>query len=523
MATADELQQIYGQPSPDTSAAMTPSVASQNVSNADRDAMLRQVYGGGSTQTGPYPDMTPDPANRRPSLLNTSFESLPGLKLWDDISGAPARIGTEMQQTYQNAPPLIAPEATDWATRNLGWVGRNIVPPVVGGINVATKEAQALGAGGLAAASEVLSGGNPALARDVHAVLQTAPVAAAQMPPTMVRLPSAPNYTGDMPPVDVPPTAPAGPTSPSYGPPTAVPIRTPADARLVADNLYKAADASNVQLKPEFTDAWVNSLDKYPKQTPAGLASSGPNATADLVAQLKNTADAPMDSIQSIQEVDQNIQSALSKEYGPNGLSPEGKNIRQILQDFRQTYENIPSDQLSGDPQGIQTFKDARTAYAAYSRMNDLQGVIDSTEGNPNRATLIASRTNAFLNDPANVRGWTPDEIASARSAANSGFLQEWMRAEGSRLVGIGTAVMPSVAMKILGVPAQVGLSYAVRNAAENMRIARLQQAMGVLGQRVPQPGTVPPQPSFMPPQWAVSAARYAPMGGLLGDQSNSQ
>ena len=472
-----------------------------------------------------YPAMTPDPAARQaPKILDTSYSRLPtdanpGGSLWD----AAARVGTEMNQTYQNTPDILPPPARQ-AVGNMGWLGRYILGPAADVGSFAVKEGSALGAGGLAALSEIASGGDPKLARDVHAALQILPVAQSGMPPvTGPIVPRSPSFTGDMPPMARPPSAPAGPVSPSYQP-EAVPIKTPADALKVSSSLYKAADASDFQLKPQFTQDWVDSLDQYQKQTPAGQAAAGPNATTDLITSLRKTADAPIDSIQSIQEVDKTIQDAVSNQYKDGTLSPEGKQMRQILQDFRQRYSSVPPDQMSGSPQGIQAFNNARGAYAAYSRMNDLQGVVDSTQGNPNRATLIASRTNAFLNDPDNVRGWTSDEVATARKAADSGFLQEWMRAEGSRLVGIGTAVMPSMLAKIAGVPVQVGLSYGLRNAAENMRVARLQDAIGVLGQRVPQPGTVPPRPPpFVPPQAAVSAARYAPLVGLLGQPNGQQ
>jgi hypothetical protein len=476
--------------------------------------------------------MTPGPP---PGVLNTSFKNLPtnerpDASLWDTITtgggnlrDAAARIGTEMNQTYRDTPDAITPYARD-AVAGTGWLGRNVGAPVIEGVNSAVKDGSAIGAGGLAALSEIFSGGDPRLARDVHALLQVLPVAQVNSPPMIgPYVPREPSYTGKLPPADFPPPGAGGPTSPIYQP-TTVPIKTPEDALSVARGLYKSADASGAQLHPQFTHDWLDSLDQYGNQTPAGLASAGPNATADLISSLRKTADAPMDSIQSIKEVDGTIQSAISKEYGSNGLSPEGKEMRQILQDFRNRYENVPPDQMSGSPQGIQDFQNARQAYAAYSRMRELQGVVDSTEGNPNRATLIASRANAFLNDPKNVRGWNDDEISAVRNAANSGFLQEWMRAEGSRLVGIGGAVMPGWMGKVVGVPAQVALSYAVRNGAENMRLAQLQKAMGVLGQRVPQPGTVPPQPPpFMPAQSAVTAARYAPLVGLLGQSQDQQ
>lgn len=483
----------------------------------------------------PYPDMTPGPP---PKILETSFHTVPSATSsgmpWSSyqpptFSGAASavgdawgRVGTEMADTYRNTPDILTPSARE-AVGNSGWLGRYVTGPLTDVGSVALKGASSVGAGGLAALSEILSGGDAQKARDIHAGLQILPVAQANAPPVAgPMIAREPNYTGTLKPADVTPPPglppPPGPGGPLYQP-EAMPTRTPADVLKIYQGQRTAAEGSNVQLKPQFTDNFVASLDKYSPQSPTAQATApAEHPVAALVDNLRKSASAPFTDLRSIQEVDGQIQDAISGQYGSNGLSPAGVQMRQILRDFRDQYENVPPDQMSGSPQGIQDFANARNTYAAYSRMKELQGVVDSTEGNPNRATLIASRVNGFLNDDANTRGWTSQEIASARQAANSGFMQEWMRAEGSRLVGIGAAVaLPGVG-KLLGVPAQVGLSYAVRNAAETARIAQVQKALDVLGQRVKQPGTVPPQPPpFMPPQSVVTAARYAPLTGLLG------
>ena len=495
----------------------------------------------------PYPDMTPGPPSPPPDLLKTSFKSVPsdtrpGGSLWDTSE----RVGTEMKQTYKDAPPVVGSAVRDWIG-NQGWLGRNVLGPAADVADVVGKGTAAAGAGITANLAELMGGGDPQKVRDAHALLQVLPVAQANAPPFAGPIVARePSYTGSLKPSDVTPPpggggggpgynppssgwpagtgswASGGPASTSLYPPEALPTKTPADVLKIYKGQIGSAEQSGAQLTPQFTNDWVGTLDQYRKQTPAGVATGGPNAVSDLVDNLSKSANAPLDSVKSIQEVDQNIQSAINKEYGPNGLSPEGVQMRQILRDFRDRYGNIPNDQITGNRQGVDDLRTSTGTYAAYSRMKELQGVVDSTEGNPNRATLIASRVNGFLNDDSNVRGWTPEEIASARTAANSGFMQEWMRAEGSRLVGIGAAVaLPGVG-KLLGVPAQVGLSYAVRNAAETARLAQVQKALGVLGQRVQQPGTVPPlSPSVMPPQAVTSALRYAPSGGLLGQTAN--
>jgi hypothetical protein len=487
----------------------------------------------------PYPDMTPGPPTK--GILDTSYQSLPSDARkggsWEDwipgggpstyvpptFSGLPTRVGTEMAETYRDTPPIITPEAQE-TVANTGWLGRYVASPLISASNFVGKEGAALGAGGLAAFSELFGGGDPEKVRDAHILPQILPVAGAmesvagRYPGPAV--PSEPSYIGPLKPVDMqytPTTAP-GPVGPLY-PPEALPTNTPADVLKIYQGQRAAAAAGDFQLKPQFTDDFVASLDKYQPQSPTAQATAPTtHPVTALVDDLRKSASAPFTDIRSIQEVDKQIQDAISGQYGTNGLSPAGVQMRQILRDFRDRYENIPDDQMSGSPQAIQDSATARNTYAAYSRMKELQGVVDSTEGNPNRATLVASRVNGFLNDPENVRGWNPEEISAARTAANSGFIQEWLRAEGSRLVGVGAAVTLPGLGKLLGVPAQVALSYAVRNAAETARLAQVQKAMGILGQRVEQPGTVPAQPPpYMPPRALPTGARYAPLTGLLG------
>lgn len=466
--------------------------------------------GSGSDWAPParYPDMTPQPK----SILDTSFHKLPsnenqdGGGLWSGIVGAASRVASAMDDAG-NTPDIVTPKGIDLAYQTPTWLGRNVVGPVVQAANAVAspvvREAARLGAGGTAAASEligsVLPGGNQQQrASAVSQALTTLPIVGATMPNV--------GPLEMMPKIEQPET---------YGPPlpTKIDTSTLSGASKAVDKLYTAADNSDFTLKPSFTDNYVASLDKWAPQTPAGAASaSSTNPVAQLVDQLRQLKTAPMDSIRSIQDVDQNIQKAISQNLGDPQTASQ---MRAILRDFRSQYSNIAPDQYTGSPQGITDFNNARQGYAAKSRMDEVQGIVDSTEGNPNRATLLSSRLNSFLNNKENTAGWNDDEIASLRGAVDTGFVPEWLRAQGSRLVGIGTAVAHGLTGAITAVPAEVGLSYMVRNAAENMRLRQVQESMRLLGQRVPQPNTVAPPPSLM--QTTPTAVRYAPLVGLLG------
>jgi hypothetical protein len=299
-----------------------------------------------------------------------------------------------------------------------------------------------------------------------------------------------------------------------------VPISTPEDAMRVYKPQIQAAEASDFRLAPNFTKDWLGSLEDHTTQTPFGKAIN-PNAppVEKLIEDLRLGAQAPLENIKSIQEAEAKIHRAITEQSGPNGDPNLVRQMRQVLQDFRDRYENVSPDQYTGSPEGLEAYQNSVKSYAAVSRLREVQGIIDSTEGNANRANLIASRTNAFLNDKRNIKGWSDDEIAAVRKAADAGYLSELLRTYASRLSGIGAFAVGGLPAAAATVPIQVGLAYGSRNMAENARIAGLQRAMSVLGQGVPQPGTVPaPRVGPTPPQTAISAARYAPLVGLLGE-----
>ena len=556
-----------------------------------------------------YDDMTPGPRK----ITETSFHSLPsdarpGGGVWDyglmpqagRVSGAPTRIGTAMNEAERDAAPILTPYARD-AVEGTGWLGRNIGAPAIDALNYLGRKGAAVGAGGLAALSEVASAGNPQLARDVNAGLTVLPVAQAHMPPvggpSVTSGPSGPKFGEgprftttppavpqlpapmSSPPVSFAPTplgdvtkavvqatppswrpvAPGeghvpgreyranqttgqyevnegGPTSgplpivpkPPPLPPATVPpepkwelpIKNADDAMRIYNPQIAKAEASDFKLAPQFTHDWLDTLKDETTTTPFGKAiTPEPTPVAKLVSELKLGANDPLENIKSIQETEQKIRRAMSDQSKPGGDDNQVRQMRQILQDFRERYSNVDPEHYTGSAEGIQSYKDSVKSYAAVSRLRDVQDIIDGTEGNPNRANLIASRTNAFLNDKQNIKGWSDDEIAAVRKAAEGGILPELVRTYGSRLLGIGAGAAGGIPAMALAVPAQVGVSYMFRNAAENARLSALQRAMEVLGKGVPQPGTVPaPRVGPTPPQTAITAARYAPLVGLLGE-----
>jgi hypothetical protein len=469
----------------------------------------------GQTSSSGYPDMTPgppDPNAPKKSVLSTSFAKLPTdtrpPSFWEtmlDPGAGNVRVGTAMREAYRDTPPIVGPASRDWINRQ-NRLPRAMLGTAADVVDVAGKGLAAAGTGITTNISEFLSGGNPQLARDLTLGQQVVPVAqATTFGPRMTRI--------------------GGKDVPTGGEPI---LRKPVTTVEQADALYgpliKTATESDFRLRPEFTQQWVEGLDKYGPQSSFEKAAQ-PEGTpvTQLAGRLKTAAETTsLDNIKSIQGTDRMIQTAIQDELKA-GRTDNARQMRDMLQEFRDKYTDPPPNMYSGNEGGIQAFRNSIKAYAARSRMDEVQGIVDSTEGNTNRATLIASRLNAFLDKDRNVRGWSPEEKAAVRRAANAGFVSELLRSSGSRIGAIIASAASGV--PIVAYPANVGTSMLLRNTADARRVAMVDQALGTLGRGVPQPGAVAPPPGpGIPPPAAMMAARYAPLLGLLGQlQANEE
>lgn len=450
--------------------------------------------------------MTPGPRK----ILDTSYHQLPtregGGMPWDNwqppsFTGMADRVGTAVKQAYRDTPELFSPEQRK-AVADSGFLGNWVLDPLMGVANTIPKGAAAVGTGVTANLAEIAGAGDPQKVRDAHALLTLAPIMAATAPPFVPNV-ARPN-------ADLPPSARVQETmGPEPRPRT--PLKTPEDAQPFVDALYKKADESGVVVDPGLTTGFLSDLDKYKPRSKAGLATEGPSPTNDLITRLKKLENEPIRDMQGIQDVDQQIQRAIDEQYTPTGMTTYGKQMRDILADFRQRTETVAPE-----------LKTARDAYAAQKRMEAVQRIIDNTEQYDNPASAIRTQVRTFLRNDRNTRGWTDEEIASLRRAGDSGFLTDYLRAEASRLSGIAMAVSPDLLTKVLGVPAQVALSYASRDALTNLKRNQLAKTMALTGERVPQPGRVAMPPAAPPPYPLLSTGtRYAPLTGLLADDRN--
>ena len=310
----------------------------------------------------------------------------------------------------------------------------------------------------------------------------------------------------ETPPAPAPTPAPSTPTGiPIVTPETPTPTPTPtmtadtpsdlgplpgksAYAKQVASAYYDIADKAGGTLTPQFTNNFIDSVASVGKQTEAGQVVAGPNAVSGLVDRLQTLKDQPM-TLGAAQEVDEALGDLIDKEFGVKGLSKDGRKLAQIQSTFRYQIENEGTLDLTGGTTGFDALGPARKAWSQAMKMDDLERIQQRADLTDNPATSIKTQIRTLLTNRTKSRGYSPDEIAALKSAADRGVVGSALHVFGSRLLPLAAGAVGlshgPVSAAIHAAIAQP-VANVLRAGATGIANRRLNRAMGTLGEGVP-------------------------------------
>jgi hypothetical protein len=303
--------------------------------------------------------------------------------------------------------------------------------------------------------------------------------------------PGTSSPTGIPVPPRVPPEVPPTPVTASPG--------TSLHAKQIAGAYYDIADKSGGTLTPRFTNAFVDSVAAAGKQTEAGQVTAGQNAVSSLADRLQALKDKPM-TLKAAQEVDEALGDLIDKEYGVKGLSKDGRKLAEIQSNFRDQISNAREGDVTGGKSGFEALDPARKAWSQAMKMDELERIQQRANMTDNPATSFKTQIRTLINSRTKSRGYSDEELAALKDAANRGFLGGALHVFGSRLiplvaggVGFGTGGVVSGAVNAA---AAHGVSTLFREGATAIANRRLGNALKTLGRSVP-PN---PNPLIPPP-----------------------
>lgn len=280
------------------------------------------------------------------------------------------------------------------------------------------------------------------------------------------------------------------------------PVPNADQLRAKASELYKVAEQKGGVLKPEFTNQFVDEIEKLKPQTDIGKIVGGDSPFSKFVEKLTGTVDENGNVIGGIrnkpitldaaQELDELLGDAIDG-FTENGrVTKQGKKLLDIQSEFRNMIENAGDDMLEGGKEGFQALEDARKLWATSRKLADIERIIQRAELMDNPATGIKSGFRTMLSNPSRMRGYSKAEKAAVKKAAESGFVSDILRTAGSRLVPI---IAGSSGGGLGGAAAGQAVSLASRSAATKMQVGKatnLAEIVANQGQKVTKQPLIP-------------------------------
>lgn len=261
------------------------------------------------------------------------------------------------------------------------------------------------------------------------------------------------------------------------------------DALDAAKNIrYANADVSGALIKPEGTNSLIDMAKKgVGYQTPEGQAFAGSNVVTDTLDRLDTLRDKPI-SLQGLDEIDGKLQSdiSVSKRAGDNAAAKKLSDIRDTLRNAR---ANLSPEHLM-NPEGFDHWRAGDTLFAAKSKMQELQNIVDSAyqTANPDTAMRTGYR-NLYKRLQKNPMGYTPEEIAAIGKGASMSLPAAALKTLGGRLMsgvvgGIGGAAGGGIPGAFAGAAIGEGIGYPMRVAGNAIQEARAAKPISMVAAR---------------------------------------
>lgn len=206
-----------------------------------------------------------------------------------------------------------------------------------------------------------------------------------------------------------------------------------------AGELYRSAEKSGGVLKPEFTNKFVDSVERMKPQTDIGLIVGGDDAFTKVAARIAQIRDRPM-TLQGAQELDELLGDAIDGFTEMGRVTKQGKKLLDIQTTLRNMIDDADEGMISGGRQGFDAIKEARNLWSTSYRLNDIERILQRADQYDQPATAIKTGFRTLLNNPNKMRGYSSEEIKAMRKAAESGVISDLLRTAGSRLPPIITA-----------------------------------------------------------------------------------
>lgn len=303
---------------------------------------------------------------------------------------------------------------------------------------------------------------------------------------------------------------------------------TAAEAKGMANQAYKKADELGGMLSPQVTNTFIADASKSLKpQTEAGLLVAGKSAATDLTDRLTGLVDKPL-SLQSAQEVDEELGNLISKEYGITGLSKDGKKMLDLQTAFRKSLNDATPENggILGNKDGFSAWQEGKKLWSKAAQLRDVETIINKAQLADQPANAIRSGFRTLANNPARLRSYDPEIRGLIRNAAKHGVVGNLLRVAGSRLLPIVAGGGGFVAGGPIGAGVSLagaeGLSYGARKAGQTLATSKANAISQAISNKIA-PAAAETASGLLRPVVAGAAGAVSPRPILTVPNQQSQ
>jgi len=238
--------------------------------------------------------------------------------------------------------------------------------------------------------------------------------------------------------------------------------------REVASGLYKTAEQKGGTLKPEFTNKFVDQIEKLKPQTDIGQIVGGDSPFTKIVEKVSQIRNRPM-TLQAAQELDELLGDAIDDFTDMGRLTKQGKKLFDIQSTLRNMIDDADQSLMMGGKEGFNAWKEGKKLWATSHRLSDIERIIQRAEMTDNPATSIKTGFRTLYNNPNRIRGFSIPEKAAIKKAAESGVVSDLLRTAGSRLNPIIAGTTGGFGAAAAG----AATSMAARGAATKVQVSK--------------------------------------------------
>lgn len=210
------------------------------------------------------------------------------------------------------------------------------------------------------------------------------------------------------------------------------------EIRKQSSKMYKQAQEVGGSLKPEavnrFIDDVTTSIKPQDELAQAIDKDDPANAVLDILNKMGRDQEMSLDRLQAVDEA---ISKQIDKFVELGKPKKEAMGLIKIQDSLREMVSNAGVDDVVGSKGGFEALKEGRKLWSRSAKLADVERIITRAEMSEQPANAIKSGFRTLYNNPQRMRGFSKEEKAAIKKAAESGVIGELLRGPASRLTGI--------------------------------------------------------------------------------------